>query len=95
MARDNQQTGLQAGQAASLPLRCFVLGHAAGPCRHSSARPQLLLSLSGICLVQICMSALIAKSWGLTALSLGRQAAVELWPPCSKVGMKGCKGAFL
>lgn len=94
MARDNQLTGLQAGQAASLPLRCVVLGHAAGPQRHSGVGPQLLLTLSATCLIQICMSALLAKSWGLTAVSLGGQAAVELWPPCSKIGMKekGGKG---
>lgn len=68
MARANQLTGLQ---AASLPLRRVVLGHAAGPWRRSSGRHQLLLTLTGICLVQIYVSALTAKSWGLCTVTVG------------------------
>lgn len=70
MASAHELPGLQAGQAVSLPLRCAVLGHAAGPWRHSSARHQLLLTLTGICLVQICVSALTAKSWGLSTVTM-------------------------
>lgn len=75
MARASQLTGLQ---AASLPLRCAVLGDAAGPWRHSSARHLLLLALTGICLVQICVSALTAKSWALSTVTVGTNSCRAL-----------------
>lgn len=79
--------GLQAGQAASLPQRCAALGDAAGPWRHSSARHQLLLTLTGICLVQICVSALTAKSWGLSTVIMGIRSCRAL-ASLPQVGMK-------
>lgn len=62
MARDNQLKELQAGQAASLPLRWVAMGDAAGPWRYPSARHQFLLAV-GFWLVQIQMSALGVRSW--------------------------------
>lgn len=87
MARANQLPGLQAGEAASLPLRCAVLGVAAGPWRHSSASLQLLLILIGICLVQMCVSALTAKSWGLSTVTVGTRSWRAL-ASLPQVGMK-------
>lgn len=62
-ARDNQLKGLQAGQAASLPLRGVAVGDVAGPCRHPSAKHQFLLPLSGICLVQVQTPLLGPNYW--------------------------------
>lgn len=85
MARDNQLKGLKAGQAASLHLRWVAVGDAAGLRRNPSARHQVLLTLSGIWLVQIQASALGLKSWGPSPQG---QADVKLRSLCPKVGIK-------
>lgn len=63
------------------------MGDAAGPWRYPSARHKFLLTV-GFWLVQISDVRTGSEELGSFHSSWGGQAAVELRPPCPKVGMK-------